>query len=94
MAADHAPIEVMTSRIEAIRAFDRRARMGEIKVPTMVIVARDDVVTPIHQSDELAGGIPGARYTVLERGGHFVPIILPDDYNPPVLEFLLEHRGR
>ncbi len=93
-AADHPPIEVMASRIDAITAFDRRARMGEISVPTMVIVARDDVVTPIHQSDELAAGIANARYTVLERGGHFVPIVLPEAYNPPVLEFLLEHRDR
>ncbi len=93
-AADHAPVAVMASRIDAIRAFDRRARMGEIDVPTMVIVARDDMVTPIHQSDELAAGIANARYTVLDRGGHFVPIVLPEDYNPPVLEFLLEHRDR
>ena len=93
-AADHPPVAVMASRIDAIMAFDRRARMGEIDVPAMVVVARDDVVTPIHQSDELAAGIPGARYTVLERGGHFVPIVLPEAYNPPVLGFLLEHRDR
>ena len=84
----------MASRIDAIMAFDRRARMGEIDVPTMVIVARDDVVTPIHQSAELAAGIPDARYTVLERGGHFVPIVLPESFNRPVLEFLREHRDR
>ena len=93
-AADHPPVAIMTSRIEAIMAFDRRARMSEIAVPSLVIVARDDVVTPIHQSAELAAGIPGARHVVLERGGHFVPIILAEDYNPPVLEFLLEHRER
>lgn len=92
-AADHAPVEVMASRIDAIMAFDRRAQMSEISVPTLVIVARDDVVTPTHMSDELAAGIPGARYTVLERGGHYVPVVLPEDYNPPVLDFLLAQGG-
>ena len=87
-----APVEVMISRIDGIMAFDRRARMGEIAVPTQIIVARDDMVTPIHMTEELSAGIPHAETVVLEQGGHFVPIVLPEDYNPPVLEFLRRHR--
>ncbi len=34
LAAAAAPVEVMTSRIDAIIAFDRRARLGEIRTPT------------------------------------------------------------
>jgi len=88
-SATDSPVAVIVSRIEAIMAFDRRARLGEISLPTMVVCARDDRVTPIHQSDELARAIPGAEYVVLERGGHFSPVILPDQFNRPVLEFLL-----
>ena len=87
-----APVEIMISRIDGIMAFDRRARLGQIAVPTQIIVARDDMVTPIHMTDELSAGIPHAETVVLERGGHFVPIVLPEDYNPPVLEFLRRHR--
>ena len=87
-----APVEVMISRIDGIMAFDRRARMDEIAMPTQIIVARDDMVTPIHMTEELSAGIPHAETVVLERGGHFVPIVLPEDYNPPVLEFLRKHR--
>ena len=87
--ADNPPIEIMLSRIDAIMAFDRRSGLADIEAPTLVICAADDRVTPLHLSDELAAAIPGARQVVLERGGHFVPVILPGDYNPPVLDFLL-----
>ncbi len=93
MAANSPPVEIMVSRIDGIMAFDRRARMGEIAIPTQIIVARDDMVTPIHMTEELAAGIPHAETVVLERGGHFVPIVLPEDYNAPVLAFLRKHRA-
>jgi len=90
LAVNNPPIEVMASRIDAIMNFDRRAGLGRIKAPTLVIVARDDAVTPLHLSDEIASGIPGAAKIVLDRGGHFVPIIFSDDYNAKVLTFLRE----
>ena len=93
LAVNNPPLEVMVSRIDAIMNYDRRAGLGDIGLPTLVISARDDAVTPIHLSDELAKSIPGAEQVVLDRGGHFAPIILPEDYNPPVLEFLRRQAG-
>jgi aminoacrylate hydrolase len=87
-AAASAPVEVMVSRIDAIVRHDRRARLGAIRVPTLVVVARDDVVTPAFYSDELASGIPGAKHVVLEDGGHFVPIVRAEAYNAAVGGFL------
>jgi aminoacrylate hydrolase len=92
-AAAAAPVEVMASRIDAIVAFDRRARLGEIRTPTLVVVAADDMVTPRFYSDELASRIPGAKLVVLEGGGHFVPQITPEPYNAAVGGFLRAHRG-
>jgi aminoacrylate hydrolase len=82
------PVEVMASRIDAIVAFDRRARLREIRTPTLVIVAADDTVTPRFYSDELAERIPGAKLVVLDGGGHFVPQITPEPYNAAVGAFL------
>src|SRR5262245_12876324 len=79
--ATAAPVEVMASRSDAIVAFDRRARLSEIRTPTLVIVAADDMVTPRFYSDELASRIPSAKLVVLESGGHLVPQIAPDQYN-------------
>lgn len=87
LAAMPAP-EILASRIDAILAFDRRARLGEIRVPTLVIVAADDMVTPRFYSDELAARIPGAKLVVLPTGGHFAPAISPGAWNAPVGGFL------
>ncbi len=87
-AAASPPIEVLTSRIDAIVRFDRRARLGEIRTPTLVIVAADDMITPRFYSDELAERIAGAKLVVLEAGGHFAPNVLAAPYNAAVGAFL------
>ncbi|HLG16625.1 MAG TPA: alpha/beta hydrolase [Blastocatellia bacterium] len=51
--------------------FDVRARLGEIKAPTLVIGGRYDLVTPLDQASELAGGLPLSRLVVMEHSGHF-----------------------
>jgi len=74
-AAAAAPVEVTASRIEAIVRFDRRARLHEVRTPTLVVVAADDALTPVFYSRELADRIPGAKLVVLEQGGHFAPVL-------------------
>ena len=86
------PAEIMASRIDAICAFDRRDRLGDIAAPTLVIVAEDDMVTPRYLSDEIAEAVPGAEKAILPTGGHFVPHILIDDYNAAIGDFLRRNR--
>ena len=87
-AAAAPPVEVLVSRIDAILRHDRRLRLLEIRVPTLVIVAQDDMITPRFYSEELAARIPGAKLVVLETGGHFAPAIHSEPYNAAVLQFL------
>ena len=87
-AAASAPVEVLVSRIDAILRHDRRLRLLEIRVPTLVIVAQDDMITPRFCSDELASRIPGAKLIVLETGGHYAPVINSEPYNTAVAAFL------
>ena len=91
-AAASPPVEVLVSRIDAIVRFDRRARLGEIRTPTLVIVAADDMITPRFFSDELAEGITGAKLVVLDAGGHYAPVCLPAPYNAAVGAFLRAQR--
>jgi aminoacrylate hydrolase len=86
--ADPPDSEILLSRIDAIIRFDRRARLGEIRAPTLVIVAEDDMITPRYMSEELAAKIPSARLAVLPYGGHFFPTIDPAGYNATVGAFL------
>lgn len=87
-----APVEVIASRIDAIVRHDRRARLGDIRVPTLVIVAADDMITPRLYSEEIASRIPGAKLVVVETGGHLAPAIAAPAYNEAVVAFLRAYR--
>ena len=49
---------------------DSRPFLIEYGVPTMVICGRQDALTPLDLSAEMAAGIPGARLAVIEDCGH------------------------
>jgi class 3 adenylate cyclase/pimeloyl-ACP methyl ester carboxylesterase len=48
--------------LEAAIAIDVRPLLPHIKVPTLVVHARDDVVVPVALGQEIAAGIKGARF--------------------------------
>jgi aminoacrylate hydrolase len=80
--------EVVLRRIAAIQRFDRRAEVHRIAAPTLVIGARDDVVTPVHLSEELGRLIPDATTIILPRGGHLFPQIAESAFRSAVMDFL------
>ncbi|MEO0463867.1 MAG: alpha/beta fold hydrolase [Pseudomonadota bacterium] len=81
-------LEVELSRINAVYTHDLRSRLHEITVPCFCIGAMDDQITPPGFTQEMAQLIPGAQEHLLDHGGHFCPIVVTEDYNPRVLEFL------
>lgn len=83
-----APAEILAARIEAILAFDRTAQLSQIRVPTLVLCAKDDILTPPHFSEALARHIPGAELAWMEQGGHGCSQVLPAEFNATVLAFL------
>lgn len=79
---------IMESRMNAVLAFDCMGYIGEVNVPSLVICAEDDFLTPAYFSRELAELIPGAELNILENGGHAVSVTRPDLFNEEVLAFL------
>jgi 3-oxoadipate enol-lactonase len=73
----------------AAMTFAARDRLGEINVPTLVLVGDEDRVTPPICSEELAGGIRGAHMVRIPRGGHITNVEFPHEFNAAVKEFLL-----
>ena len=84
-------LEIVASRIDAIVAFDRTADLARITAPTLVICAKDDILTPPYFSEELARRIPGAKLQLLDRGGHCASEAAPEAFNAAVLGFLEQH---
>jgi aminoacrylate hydrolase len=75
-----AGVEIEMERMDAVTSHDLRVRVGEITAETLVLCARDDAITPMPLSQELAALIPGARLEVMQAGNHFAPVTVPDDY--------------
>jgi aminoacrylate hydrolase len=86
--ATFASAEVVASRIDAMLAFDRTADLARIKLPTLVVGAEDDIVTPAYFAEELARLIPGAEIKIFPRGGHFLNQVRAREFNNAVLPFL------
>lgn len=73
-----APPEVLLADLRACERVDLRERLAALMVPTLVISAADDRITPPAEQDRLAEAIRGARLERIPRAGHFVLLERPD----------------
>ena len=76
----------------AILSSDTSDRLADIHCPTLVVVAKEDIVTPIKFSQQLAQGIPKAELAILEHGGHAFVVESADAVVKVMLDFLAKHR--
>ncbi|MEU1038847.1 4-carboxymuconolactone decarboxylase [Streptomyces sp. NPDC005907] len=72
---------------EALAAFDVRAELGRIGVPTLVLVGSEDRVTGPAEARTLVAGIPDARLAVVPGASHLVPVEQP----AAVTDLLVRH---
>lgn len=67
---------------------DSTPLLGTIASPALVLAGDEDVVTPIADSEALAGGIPGATLEILRGVGHLSNLEDPLGWNAAVHRFL------
>lgn len=63
-------------------------RLGEVRVPTLIVVGASDIADIHAQAGALEAGIPGARRVVLTGAGHLAHLEKPELFNETVLGFL------
>jgi 3-oxoadipate enol-lactonase len=80
--------EGYTANCAAVRDFDHRASLSNIRVPTLVIAGAQDPATPPSEGRFIAEHIPGARYVELSAA-HLSNIEARDAFNREVSSFLL-----
>ncbi|KUJ13379.1 proline iminopeptidase [Mollisia scopiformis] len=68
--------------------FDVRHQLKDIKVPTLVIVGRHDLITPVVFSEEIARSIPDSSLAIFEHSGHNPAGDESQKFQKTVLEFL------
>lgn len=59
-------------------AFDGRALLAGIRVPTLVMVGDEDYAAPLAMSQALHEGIAGSRMEVIQGARHLTPLEVPD----------------
>ncbi|HEX7318290.1 MAG TPA: alpha/beta hydrolase [Pyrinomonadaceae bacterium] len=87
-AANDVPEHAYMRQLQAAVAFDAASRVGEIKVPTLVITGDADAIVPHENSVNLASAIHGARLRVIDGGSHAFFIEQAAAFNRAVVEFI------
>lgn len=72
---------------EAMGDEDRLPRYATLDVPLLCVGFADDVMIPAEASREIADAVPGARYTEIERCGHYGHLERPAEVNAAMLDF-------
>jgi pimeloyl-ACP methyl ester carboxylesterase len=67
------------------------AKLGELKMPTLLIAGAADLITPASISRMIAAKIPGSELVIAPEAGHSVYWEDPDLFNRAVLDFIGKH---
>ena len=69
---------------------DSRPLLVEIEIPTLVIVGRQDRVTPLARAQEMASDIANARLQVIDESGHMTPLEKPAEVSAALRRWLTQ----
>ncbi len=77
--------------VAALVAFDRRADLARLAVPTLVATGEHDRTAPPLVAQRMAERIAGARLAIVPGAGHLLPIEAPQAFGALLLAFLSRH---
>lgn len=80
-------------QVKANISTDTRGRLGQVRVPTLIVVGEHDELTPPRMARELEAEIPNAKLVIFKRGGHGLYWEVPKLFNQAVLDFLKAQTG-
>jgi pimeloyl-ACP methyl ester carboxylesterase len=73
--------------LECLEVVDVEARLSEIKLPTLILHGRRDVITPLVNSENLAAKIPDSKLIIFEEAGHVPTITRPKEVAKAIDDF-------
>ena len=86
------PVEAYLAQLAVIQNHDTVDRVGQIKVPTLVLAGEEDILIPVRLSRKLRAAIPGARWATVP-GGHACLWESPDPFNKTFIDFVRSSAG-
>jgi pimeloyl-ACP methyl ester carboxylesterase len=67
---------------------DSTANLAEIRVPTLIVVGTEDILTPPPLAEKMASEIQGAKLVKIEKAGHLANLEQAERFNEAVIAFL------
>jgi pimeloyl-ACP methyl ester carboxylesterase len=87
--ADNDPL-VVHGDLSACDDFDVMDEIEKIDLPAVIIVGKDDRLTPVKYSRHLSEKISRSRVVVIPGAGHLVMMEKPDEFNEALRSFLAD----
>jgi len=82
------PVEGYAGCCQALLGLDFSARLGALRLPTLIVVGADDPSTPVACSEDLRRRLPGSRLEVLAAAAHLSNWEQPEAFNRALGGFL------
>jgi pimeloyl-ACP methyl ester carboxylesterase len=67
---------------------DQTSFLSRIIAPTLIIVGREDSLTPVADAEMMHREIGGSRLKVIEGAAHVSNLEQPEEFNQALLKFL------
>lgn len=67
---------------------DSTPELGRIKLPCLIVVGEEDVITPPRVAQAMQRAIPGSRLVVLPGAGHLSNVEDPEGFNQALSDFV------
>ena len=67
---------------------DQTALLSQISCPTLILVGREDPITPVADSEKMHREIAGSRLVVIENAAHVSNLERTDHFNKELMRFL------
>jgi pimeloyl-ACP methyl ester carboxylesterase len=88
MAVDTGTEAFLRQHAALMARCDNRPLLPTVNCPTLVLVGRQDILTPLELSEEIAAAIPDARLEIIEDCGHLSTLEQPDAVNRALRRWL------
>ena len=67
---------------------DTCAKLSEIKIPVLILVGKEDYITPVSVAQQFRENIPGAEMKVIDYAGHLANLENTHEFNKYLKDFV------
>ena len=86
--AEHGEYDEATAALGMAQRDDTTDLLASVPCPSLVVVGRDDILSPPEEMRRMADRLPDSMFIVIEEAAHMTPLEKPEVFNTAVETFL------